>query len=45
MGIFGPIRVSIEMHRPMDSQPLTTTQQHIHYFLSVCAVSLDRRYS
>jgi len=45
MGVFGPFRVTIEAHRPMDTQPLTGTQQHVRYFLTVCAESLDRRYS
>jgi len=45
MGVSGPIRVSIEVHRPMDTQLLTGTQQDVRYFLTVCAASLDRRYS
>jgi len=45
MGVFGPIRVFMEVHRPMDTQSLKGTQQHVRYCLTVCAESLDRRYS
>ena len=45
MGVSGPIRVSIEVHRPMDTQLLTGTEQDVRFFLTVCAASLDRRYS
>jgi len=32
MGVFGRIKVFVEVHRPMDTQPITEIQTHVRFF-------------